>query len=456
MSCNFIFKGKKISKVGFFGFGSSNRALIDYLKGRFTDLSFVLRSDTKKTDTSGFSKTYFGKDARLDISEDVLFFSPSVKRDAPEFVDAQKNGTILSSDVEFFFEFKKIPVLSVTGSDGKSTTATLSSMMLSDSLGPFPASANIGTPIASILGKEEIVGTVAELSSFQLMNFRPKSKRALITNVTENHLDWHCDLDEYVRAKENVLEKAEERIFNLDCPISSKFTEKYPAYAVYSSRLPFSEMRKKYHAEHYFSDENGCILHSGEKLIEKNKLIFSEPHNVINFIAATALTCELVTYKSILKAAENFSPLRHRCEKIGTFDGITFYDSSADSTPARTKITLSSFKTPTVLILGGRSKRVSYLSLFPLPDCVKAVVITGENSDEIKKALFSQRRVITGRLPIFYAEPFSEAVFTAINLASPGDAVLLSPASTSFDSFDNYAARGLFFSDTVKKYYAEK
>ena len=453
MKTEFIFKNKKIQSVGFFGFGRSNRALFEYLQAHYSGLTYVLRSDAPVLQEL-FSDARFGRNATGGIFEDVLFLSPSVRRDRPELQAASIRGTILSSDVEFFFEHKKIPTIAVTGSDGKSTTVTMASLMLTDSLGSFPASANIGVPMASLLDREGIVGTVAELSSFQLMDFMPSARRALITNVSENHLDWHKSFSEYVAAKENVLARAEERVFNLDSKICLALAKKYPVYAAYSTKLTHREMKSLVYAENYFHIDCNKVYLSGEQFFDMTALPSLEAHNLKNFLSAIALCHGLVSKRSITRAAEAFRPLAHRRELVFTHGGISFYDSSIDSTPTRTRTTLSSFSAPTVLILGGRSKSVSYSGLFPLPKAVKAIVLTGENKGEIQKALFTNPAFISGKIPVYYAEPFSEAVIKAASLAKAGDAVLLSPASTSFDCFNDYAERGNAFSDIIKKYYS--
>ncbi|MBO5879252.1 MAG: UDP-N-acetylmuramoyl-L-alanine--D-glutamate ligase [Clostridia bacterium] len=455
MEKNFIFKGKRICRVGFFGLGKSNEALYEYLKRHYEGLSFILRSDIP-IKQSQFEVAKFGSDAMTDICEDVLFLSPSVRGDRPEFASAKAAGTLISSDVEFFFEKSAIPTISVTGTDGKSTTATMASLMLTDTLGPFPATANIGIPITSVLDDIDTVGTVAELSSFQLMNFEPISRRAVITNVSENHLDWHTSFDEYISAKENVLKKARERVFNLDCKICSEFAKKYPAYAVYSMDMSLSEMKNAVDAEHYFHFSDGALCVCEKKLIDCQDISFRERYNRQNFLAAVALCHGLANKRSIERVAKGFKPLAHRAELVFERDGISFYDSSVDSTPARTKATVSAFKSPIILILGGKGKNLSYTSLFPLSRHVKAIVISGENRAELQKALFTQKEVIYGKISVFYAEFFTEAVTTAISLAKSGDSVLLSPASTSFDRFKNYSERGNTFTDIIKKYYAAK
>ena len=454
MEKRFVFKGKEIGRVGFFGSGASNLALLDYLKKRYPYIEFTLRSDAPVKSPDGILRSFFGKDIAKDPTEDLLFFSPSVRRERAELQRLKETGMIFSSDVEFFFEKKAVPVFSVTGSDGKSTTVTIASLMMSESVGSFPASANIGVPITSLLENDSVCGTVAELSSFQLSYFSPRSERALITNVSENHLDWHSSFDEYVLAKENVLRFAEKRIFNLDSKICRDLTDNYEAFAVYSKNLSCKAMQKLYDAEHYFSVEDGHILHNGKKFLALDEILCKGEHNITNFLAANALCADAVDKNVAKKIARSFTPLHHRCELVGIYDGISFYDSSIDSTPTRTRTTLSAFSAPTVLILGGRGKNLSYENLFPINRALKAVVLTGENHKEIQAELFRHKEFISGRIPVYYAEDFYDCTELAISLAVQGDAVLLSQASTSFDKFSDYKQRGKIFSDIIKKHYA--
>ena len=456
MKKRLIMRGRDIRKVGFFGLGKSTLSLLDFLIENYVGLEFTLRSDTSLKCENHFSNMLFGKAARENFFEDVIFLSPSVRRDTSEFCEAAKNGVIFSSDAEFFFEQKKIPVISVTGSDGKSTTATLASLMLSNSGQKFPVSGNVGLPMTSLLSDTSLCGTVAELSSFQLMNFTPASERALITNVSPNHLDWHTSLEEYVSAKENILRLAEKRIFNLDCGYNLTLISKYPAYAVYSRNKSYREISARFAANHYFTVEDGVISVSGEPIFKVSDIKIKGEHNLSNVLAATATVWEKASPESIVRAVTSFNGLRHRTEQVGTFDGISFFDSSIDSTPTRTAATLSSISSPVVLILGGRGKNLSYSPLLSALKNVRAIIITGENRDDIERELRTSQKIVSGDIAVRIKEDFFDAVTAAIEIAKSGDTVLLSPASTSFDRFADYKERGKVFSDIIKKYYAEK
>lgn len=446
---NLIYRGRTISRVGFFGFGRSNSALLKHLTKSYRSLSFILRSDIEVSQPFWAERTLIGRAARENFCEDILFLSPSVRRDAPEFKAAEEKGLILSSDTEFFFENKKIPVYALTGSDGKSTTAALTSFILGKE--SYPPAANFGTPLCELLESATVCGAVAELSSFQLMGFSPRTERALITNISENHLDFHTSMEEYISAKENILKFSEKRILNFDCPYGKAFLDKYPAFALFSSEKSYDEIRRAVPANHYFTAENGYVCNSGKRLFPISEILLSGKHNLKNFLAAAALTAELCDTDSLVRAARSFSGLGHRCEKVYSYQGVSFYDSSIDSTPKRTKTTLSEMQTPTVLILGGRGKGLSYSPLIPLPKSVRAVVITGENRQEIYTALAPATDI-----PIITEKDFKRAIILAIGMAREGDAVLLSPASTSYDCFSDYKERSAFFKEIIKGYYAER
>ena len=447
---NFIYRGRVVSTVGFFGLGSSNEALLRHLSSLYPHLSFILRSDREIPSPPWAKATLTRGGARENFFEDVLFLSPSVRRDAPEFKAAEKCGLIISSDIEFFFESKKIPIYAITGSDGKSTTTALTSLILGEN--EYPPSANYGNPISDLLSDGSVLGTVAELSSFQLMDFTYSAQRALITNISQNHLDWHKSMDEYVCAKENLIRFSEKKIFNFDCPYSRALLERYPAFSIFSSEKSYREIEKVAPANHYFTVEDGCVCHSGRHLFHVSEISLRGEHNLKNLLAAAAMTVELRDADALLRAARSFSGLRHRCEIVFERGGVTFLDSSIDSTPARTKTTLKEITSPTVLILGGRGKGLSYKELLPLPSCLCAVIITGENRLEIFDAISHDAHGIK----ITVEEDFERAVILAIRSAKEGDNVLLSPASTSYDRFSNYKERASFFKETIKNYYAGK
>ena len=451
---SFVYDGRQIECAGFLGLGCSNIGVAEYLKREFPDISLILRSDNEiGADAVGrvnfFNEIYCGDAAFSNPHEDIIFVSPSARRDRHELISLRGAGIILSSDAELFFRLVKIPVFAISGSDGKSTTTALAQMMLTDGSRRAAALGNIGvamTPYAN----EQMDFAVCELSSFQLMSFEPSPTRALITNISPNHLDWHTSFREYSEAKKNLLWKADERVLNLDCPVCRELATELDFKIAYSARLSNEEMRDAVNAEVYICIKDGKICANGAEILDTGAIKCSSRHNTVNFMAAIALTYGYVNVTRICEVASTFSGLRSRCESIGCFAGVNYIDSSIDSTPKRTVTTLESLSSPAIVIIGGRSKGTDYSELIPtLKESARAVVLTGETGAELLKIIevaddFS--------VPYSYISDFDDAVRYAASIAGSGDTVVLSPASTSFDRFKNYVERSERFRNIVKNF----
>lgn len=452
----FIYRGKEIKRVGIFGAGKSNLGVVRYLRAHYPELKFTLRCDSARVPhevlgAADFDRIYLAAHSTDALCEDMLFLSPTVRRDRI----TPRADTVITSDAEFFFDKVSYPVFSVTGSDGKSTTTTLASLMLASDGARVPAIGNIGVPMTPQLDVKANRYAVAELSSFQLMSLKPHSRRALITNVSPNHLDFHASYEEYVRAKLNILADCEERVFNFDCGISRSVLQALPAYALYSMERGEEELRSLVSAEAYVTLSDGFVTVNGAKIFDTGLLKCKNRHTVCNFLAATALTHGYARAEGIRRVASEFSGLAHRCELVGIFSGVRYVNSSIDSTPRRTVTTLSSFDGRLIIILGGKSKGLDYRELYPaLTEHAKHVILTGACRREIADALTAAG--YRGEFPITERPDFREAVLTAISLAKTGDTVILSPASTSFDAFSDFEERGRVFTETIRNHYYKR
>ncbi len=442
--------GKPIKRVGLVGFGKSNRAVYRYLKERFPKLSFVLRSLIMPSlDGELFDAVFTGERELDGINEDILFLSPSVRRDKPELLRAQASGVILSSDTELFFEMTRGDVFAVTGSAGKSTVTYLTSELLMGSYAHSLPCGNYGEPTTAHIGDGESTAYCTELSSFQLMYMQPKSLRSVITNISENHLDWHKSFGEYISAKENILKGSAERIFSADCEVSRAVMQRYPRFALFSLTMSERELMSFGASEIIYLKDNK-IYASGKPMLDIRQIRLRGEHNILNFMAAIAMSLGYADGARISALAESFGGLAHRCELVCERGGVRYIDSSIDSTPDRTVKTLSAVGGEVILLLGGRSKGLDYapLSAVITEKQVKCAVLCGDNREEIRSALLS------GGYPprrLRMHDAFEDAVLDAISIAKPGDAVLLSPASTSFDRFKSFEERGDCFKKTVKE-----
>ena len=434
---------EKGCRVGFFGLGSSNSALLGCLP--LDNCSVTLRSD-QAIDQEGVpngvrvERIFEGKDACQNIDEDIIIFSPSVRRDRVEFSEAEKRGVIFTSDAELFFESNDTPIFLITGSDGKSTTATLTHLLLTRAGYNAPLIGNIGEPFMNHYGcKKDFC--VCEMSSFMLQYMTPKAKAACITNITPNHLDWHKSLDEYKETKLSVSKNTDRLI------IADDLLNTRGAYGIISAEKSYNELKNIYKANLYITIFDEKICKNGMPLVEIAKIPRNERHNLKNLMMAIALTDGLVSENDILSVAESFQGLKHRCQLILSENGIDFIDSSIDSTPARTKETLRSLDRSVVIILGGRGKGLDYSELAPeVKRYVKKAIITGENSKEIYDAIGKETNCDV-------IDDFERAILQGKKYAAKVGTLLLSPASTSFDKFKNYAERGDRFKEFLLKSY---
>ncbi len=439
---------KDVKKIGFLGFGKSNRALFDYLRGKFS-FRAVIRDERKNIEFSSHgAELLLGERCFLPRDEDLIFLSPSTRRERACVKSLLENGAVFSSDAELFFSEAPENVFAVTGSDGKSTTSALSGLILEKSGKKVFTAGNFGLPLTP-LSEERRAFFVTELSSFMLRYMKPKSKRALITNITPNHLNWHADFEEYRAAKENILENAEERVLAYDCPLSRELSGRYPLFGVFSANKAYKDLKKELTAEVYATLEDGFFALNGERIFARKNFAPIGAHNEKNALAALALTHGFCDTGAVLDALRSFKGLPHRAQLVFEKDGIKYYDSSIDSSPLRTRSTLFAFDGRVTVILGGRDKGLDYS---PLEDALKeragAVILCGENAENLGK--FIEEKGLA--FPVFFADDYREAVRLARDI---GLDTVLSPASTSYDRFSDFKERGRDFLSSIKQVYSQ-
>lgn len=433
---------KDCKSIGLVGPGKSNLGVLAHLEKANENISIIIRSK------DAFSHPRYpvrcGEGYLEDIKEDALVLSPSVRPDRPEIQAAKDRGVRILSDAEIFFTDTAARCFAVTGSDGKSTTTALLSHLLTRAMSAeVPAVGNIGRPLTPLLSLPHNNYAV-ELSSFQLFHYAPRTERAVITNLTENHLNWHKGMKEYIEAKARLYEKTREPVFSLDDEICKALLKKDP-FGVYSLRENEKNIAKC-KAEFAYYIKNGQVYENGKPFLSLEYFPLSGEYNLYNLLAALTMAAGYVTRAHAL-CVQNFQALSHRCEKIGEIGGAVYYDSSIDSSPSRTAATLSAFSAPVILLLGGLSKGCS---LDPLLSAVKekcrAVIGFGPFGKEACE--FLDKNGYGGILPPL-KKTLAEATELAMRLATRGDRVLLSPGATSFDEFENFSARGEYFRHLV-------
>lgn len=446
----FYYRGKKINRVGFLGLGKSNSGVLEYLARHNSDIKITLRSSSPVYPSDlRADRTYFKDSMLSEIEEDILFISPSARRDSKELREAEMRGVILSSDSEFFFSESNADIYAVTGSDGKSTTTYLTSKLLKKGYSDAIPCGNIGDAMTPHLDDKKKTAYVAELSSFQLMYMKPQSVRCVITNITKNHLNWHVSFEEYINSKRNILENSKQRIINFDCGISANAAYDYDIFAVFSQNLSEEALKRQINAELYITEKNKKILVSGDEFLDTKKILVGGDHNILNFMAAIAMSYGKCGKEDILELAKSFGGLPHRCEFVGEYNGVKYYDSSIDSSPKRCSATLKAMPGKVILILGGRSKGLDYRELLPiLARKTKLLILTGETAQELEALI--REDITLDLLRYKKINDFYDAVEYASNVAEYGDTVLLSPAATSFDRFSNFEERGNVFKRYIK------
>ncbi|MBQ7387401.1 MAG: UDP-N-acetylmuramoyl-L-alanine--D-glutamate ligase, partial [Clostridia bacterium] len=402
-----------VKKIGLFGLGRSNIALLATLP---SDAEITLRSD-KKIDRAALpkdariTKIYDGEHACERICEQVIFFSPSVRRERTELVRARERGVIFSSDCELFFENMQAPIYAVTGSDGKSTTATLVRELLTEKYGTAALCGNIGLPFVSASSADAYV---CELSSFQLTYLKPFTERAAITNITPNHLNWHSSFEEYKETKLSLLSHTRGAVLNVDDPILSEMAKRRTPFSLISTQNSYQKIKCGYDFSVAYTLEGECICRNGTPYIRVRDLGRREAHNVKNFMLALAITEGMVSDAHALRVGSEFRGLAHRCEHFASLGGVDFFDSSIDTSPERTKMTLTSLGRKCVVLLGGRSKRLPFDTLLPvLKNHAKFAVLYGECTDEI-------HALIAKIVPTKRCASLDEAALCAARLAEHG------------------------------------
>jgi len=378
------------------------------------------------------------------LAADLIVPSPGVPPIA-EILAARDRGVPVLAEIELAGLFLKGRIVAVTGSNGKSTTATLVHKILRDAGLRARLAGNIGTPLVSFVDRSRDDDVyVTEVSSFQLEyteRFTPAV--AALLNVSENHIDWHGTFERYFAAKTKlilrmgpdgraVLNRDDARVWGLRTEARAR---------VYG----FS--RKRRLARGACLEDGWVVLRDGasEKVLPAARIALPGAHNLENVLAAAMIARLLgVAPASIRRSVLAFRGLEHRLEEALTVRGVRFVNDSKATTVDATLKALASFDRPVVLVLGGRGKGGDFSPLrAAVRKRARAVVLVGEAADKIEKAL-------GGAAPVVRAADYRAVVRTAFGLAARGDIVLLAPACTSWDMFRNFEERGRTFKREVR------
>lgn len=421
------------------------------------DQEFVTQAEQLKAEFR------LGKEYLNNLADyDIIVRSPGFKRLAPELVEAEKAGVVITSQIKLFFAHCPCPIIGVTGTKGKGTTSTLIYKMLKEAGEDAYLGGNIGVPPLTFIEKLQTSSKVVlELSSFQLQDLDQSPHIAVMLMITSEHLDHHATVEEYIDAKRNMVrfQKPEDfTIVNRDYPASNE-----------SDVLSYGQV---YYVSRERETENGCFAIGDKVIVRKNgnddeiirtsEIALPGRHNLENVCAAVmAARLAGVSAKHIIEVLKTFTGLEHRLELVREVDGVKYYDDSFSTTPETAIAAIEAFKEPKILILGGSPKESDFSDLGRVireSDSIKAIIGIGDEWLRIKEALgtgnweshFAKAsRDKQGTVVIEDAENMKQVVLAATKVAKKGDVVLLSPGCASFGMFKNYKERGNQFKEAV-------
>jgi len=365
------------------------------------------------------------------LNADVVMKSPGIPDKVPLVKQLIQKGIPVISEIEFASKYTEATIIGITGSNGKTTTATLTNHVLKSDL-DVGLAGNIGDSFAKQVLEEDHENYVLEISSFQLdgvEDFKPHI--AVITNITPDHLDrYDYKFENYINSKFRIVmnqTKEDYFIYDGDDEVISKWLQEHP---IQSTLVPFSLTRVI---------ENGAYY--------KDNNILQGNHNIKNAMAASTIASLLGIRKSTIRdCMENFQGVEHRLEHVLKINKVQYINDSKATNVNATYYALESMEAPTVWIVGGEDKGNDYTELFPfVNEKVKAIVCLGVDNDKLMDAFGNMVDIIVE------TQFMSEAIKVAYKVAEAGDNVLLSPACASFDLFENYEDRGRQFKEAVRK-----
>jgi UDP-N-acetylmuramoylalanine--D-glutamate ligase len=446
-------KGKRVAVIGI---GVSNTPLIRMLLRAGIPVTACDQHDRIQFgDLAGELESLgavlqLGEDYLQDLHQEVIFRTPGMRPDHPALLKASAKGSVITSEMEIFFDVCPCPIIAVTGSDGKTTTATIIAKLLEKAGITTYLGGNIGKPLLSqasdMLPEDRVV---LELSSFQLMSMQTSPDIAVITNLAPNHLDVHRSMEEYIAAKENIFlhqGRSGTVVLNYDNEITRSFAQKAKGSVVFFGRQQAPK-------EGVFLDGDVISLRKGDEtrgILQISRILLPGVHNIENYMAAIAAVEGLVPDPVIQEFAATFKGVEHRIELVRRRNGVSFYNDSIGTSPTRTIAGLHSFPDKVILIAGGYDKHLPFDELGEeIVTHVKVLVLNGTTAPNIRAAVEQAPGYQKGTPEIIDCHNFEAAVYAAEAVAKEGDVVLLSPACAAFDQFKNFAERGATFKKMI-------
>ncbi len=448
-----VMKDKKILVVGL---GVSGMACVKGLSKLGAEIYVYDGSPREKLseklqELNGISAKYYFCDEEFDVDDiDFAIKSPGIKYETDVIQKLINKNKKIISDVEAAYLVTEGTIVSISGTNGKTTTTTLIGEIVRESGKKYKVTGNIGYGMfldSLTAEKGEIL--VAETSSFQLAGtYEYKPHISILTNITPDHLDFHHTLENYIEAKfKNVINQDEKdfAILNYEDEAIRKFSDKIKAKKIF-----FSSERE---LEEGVFVQNGKIIYmeKGKNtfIMETKDIFIPGKHNLENALAATgsaiALNIEPEIIQHVLK---EFKGVEHRLEYSDEYSGVKFYNDSKGTNPDASIKAVQGIEKPIILIAGGYDKKSQYDEfILSFDGKVKALILLGQTADDIEKCARKY-----GLTNIYRVQNMDEAVKKSFELAVEGDNVVLSPACASWGMYPNYEVRGRDFKERVKYY----
>ncbi len=445
-------------RVAFIGAGVSHKELIPLFAN--AGAKVTLCDQKSLADLGNYGDELLDAGVRLVLGpdylsglsgQDMILRTPGFEFYTPQLQAAGRDGTLLTSEMELFFENCPCRTVGVTGSDGKTTTTSLIATMYEADGRTVHLGGNIGRallPIVDTIAPDDVA--VVELSSFQLISMHTSPNIAVVTNVSPNHLDHHKDMEEYVDAKRNILawqSKADVAVLGLENLITRGMEKD-----VMGSLRWFSHLRDV--RDGAFLSED-CVLCLAEKgtpvpVVKQSEVVMRGAHNIENLLAALAAVRDEVPLTAMQQVARTFRGVEHRIEPVRNLNDVQWFNDSIATSPTRVIAGLRSFDQKLIVIAGGYDKNVPFHPMAQeMLARVKLLILTGPAAAKIEGVLRAAPGFEESGLVILPAKDLRDAVSIAHKNAVPGDIVTLSPACASFDAYPNFEARGKHYKELV-------
>ena len=437
-------RGKKIA---IWGMGKEGHSSIKYLRKNFPHQQITLIDDQTPPNTILESFLQYqpvdfkihGTSVQLLSSFDIIIKSPGISIYLPEIKAAQQNGVIFTSATNLWFDaIGNDRVIAVTGTNGKTTTASILAYLLTESGLSVALGGNTGTPLLDLLENQNRYDIwVIELSSYQTCDLDSWPEIGILLNLYPEHIQWHGSLENYYKDKLNLfIDNQCQAIVNFLDPISKKYTSNW-------EKTTYFNIPSKFHFK------NDLVYEKDRPILALANLKLVGRHNLSNICAVlTALDMLRINVSKVIPKLSNFRGLPHRLQVLGEKDNITYIDDSISTTPESAMAAIESFRgQPITILLGGQNRQQQYMPLIKMI-CdipIHSVITMYETGPRIAE-LVQNKKPNSNHQPILNeSDSLEEAIIAAKNITPQGGIILLSPAAPSYDAFSNYQERGTSF-----------